>query len=163
MEIKKICEQCREEFEVHFFLKNRRKFCSRKCYLEFAKIPENNPRWKRGEMTKNWLYRKYWVERLSFLKIANICGVSASTICRWMETFEIKRRNISEANKGKIPWNKGMPRTEETKRKLSEANKGKTLSFESKEKIGLKSKKLWMNSKYRKKNKRSTEDNSESS
>ena len=35
------------------------------------------------------------------------------------------REKISTANKGKKPWNKGIPRSEETKKKLSLANSGK--------------------------------------
>ena len=35
------------------------------------------------------------------------------------------RKTSSERMKGYIPWNKGIPRKEETKRKISEANKGK--------------------------------------
>ena len=40
---------------------------------------------------------------------------------------EIKKK-ISEANKGKIPWNKGISRSEETRRKISESLKGKNRS-----------------------------------
>lgn len=32
---------------------------------------------------------------------------------------EITRKKISESHKGKIPWNRGIPRTEECKRKMS--------------------------------------------
>lgn len=37
--------------------------------------------------------------------------------------------------KGHIPWNKGVPRSEETRRKLREAMKGRKLSEETKRKI----------------------------
>jgi len=37
---------------------------------------------------------------------------------------EESKRKISEANKGRITWNLGVPCSEEVKRKLSEANKG---------------------------------------
>ena len=37
---------------------------------------------------------------------------------------EETKRKISEAQKGRVPWNKGIPCSEETKRKISEANKG---------------------------------------
>ena len=39
---------------------------------------------------------------------------------------EVQRRKQSEAMKGRIPWNKGIPMSEEQKKKLSEAMKGKT-------------------------------------
>ena len=38
---------------------------------------------------------------------------------------EESRKKISEANKGKTPWNKGIPMTEEIRKKISESNKGK--------------------------------------
>nr|HRC95835.1 NUMOD3 domain-containing DNA-binding protein [Coprothermobacter proteolyticus] len=34
-------------------------------------------------------------------------------------------KKISKSAKGRIPWNKGIPRTDEVKRKLSESKKGK--------------------------------------
>lgn len=37
---------------------------------------------------------------------------------------EETRKKMSEAQKGKVPWNKGIPRTEETKQKLRESNLG---------------------------------------
>ena len=39
---------------------------------------------------------------------------------------EQTKRKISEATKGRIPWNKGIPRTEEEKRKMSLSHIGKT-------------------------------------
>ena len=55
---------------------------------------------------------------------------------------EEARRKISEAGKGRVPWNKGKTLSEETRRKISEAgkgrvpwNKGKTLSEETRRKL----------------------------
>jgi hypothetical protein len=52
------------------------------------------------------------------------------------------RKKMSEAQKGKIPWNKGKPHSQESKRKMSEARKGKgkrkkgiVVSKETKEKL----------------------------
>ena len=39
---------------------------------------------------------------------------------------EQTKKKISEATKGRIPWNKGIPRTEEEKRKMSLSHIGKT-------------------------------------
>lgn len=46
-----------------------------------------------------------------------------------------QKKKLSEAHKGKAPWNKGKPMSEETKRKISESNKGKYHSEESKRKM----------------------------
>lgn len=50
---------------------------------------------------------------------------------------EETRKKMSEANKGKEPWNKGKTNifSEETKRKISEAQKGKHFSEETKRKL----------------------------
>lgn len=45
------------------------------------------------------------------------------------------RANLSRAHKGHIPWNKGIPRSEETKLKISQAHKGVKLSAEHRLKI----------------------------
>ena len=39
------------------------------------------------------------------------------------ESSKLRNRNISEKNKGKIPWNKGVPMSEEMKKKISETTK----------------------------------------
>ncbi len=46
---------------------------------------------------KEWLYQKYWQEKLSMAKIAKIAKVSNFTIFYWLENFGIKRRSIEEA------------------------------------------------------------------
>ncbi|MBO5143016.1 MAG: GIY-YIG nuclease family protein [Clostridia bacterium] len=69
---------------------------------------------------------------------------------------EETKRKISEANKGKQGWNKGIhigigeenpfygkKHSEETKRKISEANKGRKMSEEQKEKIRQSCRKTW--------------------
>ena len=38
---------------------------------------------------------------------------------------EESRRKLSKSCKGRIPWNKGIPRSEVTKRKISQTEKGK--------------------------------------
>ena len=49
------------------------------------------------------------------------------------------RKKLSEAGKGRTPWNKGLTgkyaHNEETKKKMSEAHQGKKLSKETKEKL----------------------------
>lgn len=45
----------------------------------------------------DWLYRQYHKSGLSTLQIAEICGCGKDTVCRWMESFGIKRRTFEEA------------------------------------------------------------------
>ena len=62
---------------------------------------------------KNWLQKKYLEEKLSTIQIGELCGVTFSTIHKWMIKHNISRRSFSEVNKGRIAWNKGIPRTKE--------------------------------------------------
>ena len=45
----------------------------------------------------DWLYCQYHKHGLSTLQIAEICGCGRDTVCRWMESFGIKRRTFEEA------------------------------------------------------------------
>lgn len=44
-------------------------------------------------------------------------------------------RKISEAGKGRVPWNKGMPLRPETKEKLRKAMTGRTASLDTRRKL----------------------------
>lgn len=44
------------------------------------------------------------------------------------------KQNISKGCKGRIPWNKGIPRSDELKQKLSEKLKGRIISEETRKK-----------------------------
>jgi len=77
---------------------------------------------------KNWLHRKYWVEKLSTAKIAKLVNVDQKTIVNWMKRFNIPRRSYSEAMYGKYsginsPFY-GKKHTKESKIKMSKVNKG---------------------------------------
>jgi len=48
---------------------------------------------------------------------------------------EEHKKNISESCKGRIPWNKGIPRSDELKQKLSEKLKGRIISDETRKKM----------------------------
>lgn len=54
---------------------------------------------ERGKLykNKNWLYQKYWVEKLSMSEIGKIYGISDGAIWEWMKKFNIKRRAQKEA------------------------------------------------------------------
>lgn len=66
-----------------------------------------------NNINRKWLYNKYIEEKLPMGKIAKLYGVSLPTIYRCLKRFNIPVRSLSEANKGHIPWNKGIPRSKE--------------------------------------------------
>lgn len=45
----------------------------------------------------NWLRDRYWSDMMSTTEIANMCDVSQSTICEYMDMFDIKMRDRSES------------------------------------------------------------------
>ena len=47
--------------------------------------------------SKEWLYKKYWIENLSQNKIAKISKTSQMTICRRLKDFDISCRSRSKA------------------------------------------------------------------
>ena len=57
---------------------------------------------------KDWLYQKYWKEKLSQQNIANLCNVTKRTVRIWMRKFDIKIRNISEGRKEYHKRNPGI-------------------------------------------------------
>lgn len=65
---------------------------------------------------KQWLYQKYWIEKLSRPKIANIIGCSQSAVQSAFGRLGMSCRSLSEANTG-------GHHSEETKRKLSASHK----------------------------------------
>jgi len=54
-----------------------------------------------------------------------VCSGEKNGMFNKKHTKEAKQR-VSDANKGKTPWNKGIPRDEKLKEAVSKANKGKT-------------------------------------
>lgn len=50
---------------------------------------------------------------------------------------EASKQLMSQHKKGQIPWNKGIPHSEETKKKISEINKGRKLTQAQRQKISL--------------------------
>jgi predicted DNA-binding protein YlxM (UPF0122 family) len=47
--------------------------------------------------TSTWLYKKYWVEKLSIPEIAREENINNTTVLYWMKKFKIPRRNKSSA------------------------------------------------------------------
>lgn len=66
---------------------------------------------------KEWLYKKYWEEKLSRSKMAELCNVSDTIILLWMKKYNLPRRSRSEAGKNRIC-------TRETRQKMSKSHKG---------------------------------------
>ena len=45
---------------------------------------------------RNWLYQKYWIENLSSLKIAKLCGCYPNRVLEWMKKLNIPRRTYKD-------------------------------------------------------------------
>lgn len=73
---------------------------------------------------KDWLYNQYWILKKSAYDIARECNCSNVTIYKWMERFDIARRTLPEAQKGRISPMKGKHHSEKTKEKISDSKKG---------------------------------------
>lgn len=86
------------------------------------------------DIPQNRLEHLYINKRLSIYKIAEIFNTNPVVIHGRLHEYSIPLRSISEALKGRIPWNKGKNLPEETRRK-----------------IGKISKERWSNPEYRKK------------
>ena len=50
-----------------------------------------------------WLFERYWVDGLTQTEIADECGVSQQTICRWMAKHDIERRSRGNRSK-RLPY-----------------------------------------------------------
>ena len=85
---------------------------------------------------KEWLYQKYWKERLSLSQIGELCDISFGTVCYWMKQGGIKRRSYKEATNGKYHHMWGKHHTEEAKRQISLKKKGCKYSNEVKTRMG---------------------------
>ena len=56
---------------------------------------------------KGWLENQYKTLKKSLREIAKECNCCPTTILDWLKKFDIPRRSISDAMKGKEPWHKG--------------------------------------------------------
>ena len=75
-------------------------------------------------LTKQFLYQKYIVEKLSTYQIAKIIDCGIATIWKYLKKYNIPTRTISESHKGALNPMYGKHLSEETRRKMSEAKKG---------------------------------------
>lgn len=98
-------------------------------FFDFVVICHQIVRKMKLYKNRNWLYEKYWKERLSTIEIAELCQVAKVTIWKWMKNYGIKARTLSEARKGKFIgeksplWGRKLPN--KTKEKIRNALKGK--------------------------------------
>ncbi|WP_135824437.1 NUMOD3 domain-containing DNA-binding protein [Halorussus ruber] len=78
-----------------------------------------------------WLEEKYWEEGLTQKEIAEKCGISPTTVRKYMKRFDIPTREMRGENHPMY----GRERTEEEKQKISESLEGRTLSDETRRKM----------------------------
>ena len=62
-------------------------------------LQEMRPTGKRNIWDKNWLYQKYFVEKLSTTEIGKQVNKSHRTVCYWLKKYGFKGRTLSEARK----------------------------------------------------------------
>ena len=67
---------------------------------------------------KAWLERKYWIEKLSSSKIADIVGCDSTSVRNYMAKHGIPCRTLSEAQEGEMNGFYGKTHTEETREKM---------------------------------------------
>lgn len=91
---------------------------------------------------KDRLYQLYFEEKLSARECAKYFTCDRTTILSKLRKYNIPSRSISEANRGSLAKNKGIPsklkgrcRSEETKKKIGLGNRGKIVSNEAKRKM----------------------------
>ena len=111
MKIKRICQTCGEEFWVwpSVIKYLGAKFCSKKCYLESTKIPENNPNWRGGkiELICQWCGKKYFRNKHQINKSKYCCQLCHNKA----NGNNLKGTHILEKTKQKISLSRlGVPR-----------------------------------------------------
>lgn len=80
-----------------------------------------------------WLAQKYWREGWTQREIADECGVSPRTIRKWMNRFDIPRRDLTGENHPLY----GTERSEEVREAISESLQGRTFAESTREKMSL--------------------------
>lgn len=118
------CLDCGVAFKVKQsrLKKGYGKYCSRKCANTVC-IPAMNRAARKFIISKEELEYLYMEQRLSAQQIAPMFDISSEIpVYYWLKKYKIRARTNSEAHMGQTPWNKGKPRTKETKMKISQAN-----------------------------------------
>jgi len=73
---------------------------------------------------REWLYNKYWNEKLSVHEIAKLYKVSSMTIWNWMVRLDIPRRTLNKCNLREKNHFYGKHHTEKTKKENSISHTG---------------------------------------
>lgn len=113
-----------------------------------AKIIESNTGRKHSEETKNKMRNSHIGKKMSDESRKKMSlakkGISNPEAIQRMANInkgskriftEEHKKNISESCKGRVPWNRGIPRSEETKQKLREIHRGRVVSEDTKKKM----------------------------
>ena len=144
--IKKQCLNCKKEFKIWLYLKDKRNFCSRKCSAlhnassmskrmkELYTLGKKQKYWlgkNRSEDTKSKIREKRklqvitdetkeklritttkrWDKQGRIKRDCIVCGKQVTygfRYCRKHYITDEFKKKISESNKGKIGWNKGL-------------------------------------------------------
>lgn len=97
------------------------------------------------DIDKDWLYQKYWGEKLTLKEIGKLCNCSLQAIWYYMKRNGIKTRTMSEVATGRILSTEtrdkirkartGIPRSKETIEKMRKAITGYKHTEEAKRKM----------------------------
>lgn len=81
---------------------------------------------------RDWLDERYHGGGLTQREIGELCGVSATTVRKYMRKFGIETREVAGENHGLY----GTERSAETRQKISETLRGREFSEETRRRIG---------------------------
>ena len=90
------CSQCGVEFDAKRKKTEKSTFCSRDCLWKSQAVDKvEKPKkyqWLKNAVSKECLFRLYWIEMKSTTEIGKMLGVSSSTVILNMEKLGIPRR-----------------------------------------------------------------------
>lgn len=98
------CMICHRVF--YDFSCNHRKYCSRKCY-EISRTKDKRIK------DKDWLYKKYVVEKLSLDEVGSILNINPTTVHYWMKKHGIPRRATMGLAENTPNWKGGRNETKD--------------------------------------------------
>jgi DNA mismatch endonuclease (patch repair protein) len=94
------------------------------------------------KISRDRLENLYIDKKLSMAKIAEMFNTNSVIIYARLHEYSIPVRTISEALKGKIPWNKGKSSSEKTRRKIAKISKERWNNPEFIKKMEIRNRKL---------------------